>query len=154
MEVFDPFEIPKLPQRDDDNIFDEILAQDSKVDLPTITAKKKSILNVEKKKTIKKTLIGNDIFTNFNLPDIITTTISTVPKGNKVNLSSSNSKGAFVAPDKVLLNREYSVPKQSSDVLLHHRSETPKDFVPVDFKKEPPKSILKPRALSKPKYSN
>uniref|UniRef100_A0A913HYR7 GRIP domain-containing protein n=1 Tax=Strongyloides stercoralis TaxID=6248 RepID=A0A913HYR7_STRER len=152
MEVFDPFQIPQLPPNNEDNLFEDIFSQD--LPIKSITnIKQKSTSGISKKKTNKKEMIGNDIFTNFNLPNMDTNPPSILQKGQKANFNSFNSKGAFVVPDKISLNRDYGKSKQCNDVILP-RSETPKDFVPVDFQKEPPKSILKPRALSKPKYTN
>ncbi|CEF60341.1 Hypothetical protein SRAE_X000207900 [Strongyloides ratti] len=151
-EIFDPFEITQIIKNDESNIFEDVFSQDIPIK-PITNTRQKSSSGIGKKNNTKKIKIENDMFTNFNLPDMHLNQQNIVQKGNKANFSSFNSKGAFVVPDKVSLNRDYGKSRQTNDIVLP-RSETPKDFVPVDFKKEPPKSILKPRALSKPKYTN
>uniref|UniRef100_A0A0N4ZBU7 Spc7 domain-containing protein n=1 Tax=Parastrongyloides trichosuri TaxID=131310 RepID=A0A0N4ZBU7_PARTI len=152
-EIFDPLQIPQIPQTEE-NIFENVFAQDTpKKQIIVPKSRGKGSTAVGKKKGIKKQAPENDIFTNFNLPDMIPEKDRVIKKESSANFNSFRSRGAFVAPDKICLNREPSTSRKHSEVNTP-RSETPKDFVPVDFKKEPPKSILKPRALSKPKYTN
>uniref|UniRef100_A0AC35U5D2 JAKMIP_CC3 domain-containing protein n=1 Tax=Rhabditophanes sp. KR3021 TaxID=114890 RepID=A0AC35U5D2_9BILA len=176
-EFFDPLNIPSLTPKEEGNIFEDFFAND---DDTGVSKKQFNATSSSKRVPSKKALglkkqpksipSGGDIFANFAMSNNSTSitskmssplsnTLSQTPKSTPL-FGSFKSEGAFRTPNSLSPNKSYlsnanNKSKGSASVnMTMNRVDTPKNFVPVDFVKDPPKRLPKPRAISKDRYGN